>query len=429
MERSLCALINNIIIGTLKEVNGVWSFQYSEVWLNDSARFALSPYLPLQVEPLLDGASVRHVQWYFDNLLPEEGQRQLLARDAQLRDADMFGLLTYYGAESAGSLTLLPLDMAISYVGGLKLLSDQDLSHRIRQMPSVPLTHAAIKPMSLAGAQHKLAVVLQDNQLLEPSGTEPSRHILKPNHPDIDKYRDSVINEWFVMRLADRLGLDVPAVYRRYVPEPVYLIERFDRIYQGNFWYRRHTIDACQLMGLDADFKYNQGSIENLSKLAQVCRNSANARIRLFTWLVFNILVGNDDAHLKNLSFLVSEKGIQLAPHYDLLSTMCYESGALKDVKLAWPILGANYFSEVNKILLIESAHVMGLAKSAAQRVIDDQCNRIFEMALSLYKEVEEENSLLVKQRSELSTTSERELHSLRTIVYKVIKNMVQILR
>ncbi|WP_370635918.1 HipA domain-containing protein [Paralcaligenes sp. KSB-10] len=35
--------------------------------------------------------------------------------------------------------------------------------------------------------------------------------------------------------------------------------------------------------------------------------------------------VANSDAHLKNLSFLILKGGIELAPHYDLLSVACYE--------------------------------------------------------------------------------------------------------
>ena len=65
--------------------------------------------------------------------------------------------------------------------------------------------------MSLAGAQHKLAIVVKDGELFEPAGATPSTHILKPNHPDVE-YCHSVLNEWFVMRLANRLGLDVPDV-------------------------------------------------------------------------------------------------------------------------------------------------------------------------------------------------------------------------
>ena len=102
--RSLRASINQTAVGTLQEVNGLWSFQYAQDWLGNPHRFALSPHLPLKTECLLDGASQRPVQWYFDNLLPEEGQRVLLAGDVRLDAADAFGLLTRCGAESAGSV-------------------------------------------------------------------------------------------------------------------------------------------------------------------------------------------------------------------------------------------------------------------------------------------------------------------------------------
>lgn len=240
--RSLHAWIYPIEVGTLREVSGLWSFQYSTDWLGNPQCFPLSPHLPLTVEPLLDGASRRPVQWYFDNLLPEEGQRVLLAADANLAVGDACGLLALYGAESAGSLTLLPTEASLQEP--LRPLSDGALEMRIRQLPKVPLTHGALKRMSLAGAQHKLAVVLQNNALFEPAGSTTSTHILKPDHPDED-YSHSVINEWFVMRLAKRLGLDVPNVHRRYVPSPVYLIDRFDRTANAQGWQRRHVIDAC----------------------------------------------------------------------------------------------------------------------------------------------------------------------------------------
>ncbi|MFM9526501.1 HipA N-terminal domain-containing protein, partial [Listeria monocytogenes] len=67
----------------------------------------LCPNLARARGSIVDSSSQRPVQWYFDNLLPEEGQRQLLAKDARLDASDAFALLAYYGAESAGSLTLL----------------------------------------------------------------------------------------------------------------------------------------------------------------------------------------------------------------------------------------------------------------------------------------------------------------------------------
>ena len=184
--RTLVARIDDALVGQLQEMAGSWSFQYAEAWLSTPDRFALSPALPLQPEPICDGASLRPVQWYFDNLLPEEGQRTLLAKDARIDGADAFSLLAWYGAESAGSLTLLPPDAAIEQRPVLHPLTDSALSARIRQLPRAPLTHAAVKRMSLAGAQHKLAVVLADDALFEPAGAFASAHILKPDHPDQD---------------------------------------------------------------------------------------------------------------------------------------------------------------------------------------------------------------------------------------------------
>lgn len=171
--RSLRASINQTEVGTLQEEASLWSFQYARDWLVNPQGFALSPHLPLKAESLLDGASQRPVQWYFDNSLPEEGQRVLLAGDAKLDAADAFGLLAWYGAESAGSVTLLPPDAAPQVAEPLRPLPDDVLETRIRQLPNAPLTHAAIKRMSLAGVQHKLTVVLKESALFEPAGATP----------------------------------------------------------------------------------------------------------------------------------------------------------------------------------------------------------------------------------------------------------------
>jgi serine/threonine-protein kinase HipA len=429
--RSLNASINQTQVGTLQEVDGLWSFQYTADWLGSPGGFALSPHLPLTAEPLLDGASKRPVQWYFDNLLPEEGQRVLLAGDAKLDAADAFGLLAWYGAESAGSVTLLPPDAEPQSAQSLRRLSDDALEARIRQLPKAPLTHAAIKRMSLAGAQHKLAVVLQDGELSEPAGATPSTHILKPDHPDED-YAHSVVNEWFVMRLAKRLGLDVPDAHRRYVPSPVYLVDRFDRLTQGQSWQRLHVIDACQLLGLDRSFKYSQGSMESLAALASACRSPAVARSRLFGWLVFNVLVGNSDAHLKNLSFMVSHEGVQLAPFYDLLSIATYDSPAFdkkswpEQTQLAWPVLGVRHFSSITRRVLLEAGAVLNLNKGTADRVLESLRSRVVTEAQALCTEVEAENAEIVLTRPELAATMAGEIRCVRAIVHTVLKEMAK---
>lgn len=429
--RSLHAFISQTEVGIVQEAGSLWRFQYSDAWLKNPLGFALSPHLPLTAEPILDGASQRPVQWYFDNLLPEEGQRILLANDARLDAADAFGLLTSYGAESAGSLTLLPPDAKPQTVEPLHLLPDDVLERRVRQLPKAPLTHAAIKRMSLAGAQHKLAVVLNDNALFEPAGATPSTHIMKPDHPDED-YRHSVINEWFVMRLARRMGLDVPHVHRRYVPSPIYVIDRFDRILRPHGWERRHVIDACQLLGLDRSFKYSQGSMESLAKLANACRSPAVARGRLFGWLVFNVLVGNTDAHLKNLSFMVSHEGIQLSPFYDLLSMATYDTPAFDkknwpaQTRLAWPILGTQRIADIDRALLLEAGAVLNLAKGTAERLLENLRSRINEEAHILYVQTDAENGDICRERPSLAATLAGESRCLRTIRHAIIKEIVR---
>jgi serine/threonine-protein kinase HipA len=427
--RSLRASINQYELGVLQEQAGLWTFQYTTDWLENPRHFALSPHLPLTSEAIVDGSTKRPVQWYFDNLLPEENQRDLLAADASLDANDAFGLLAAYGAESAGSVTLLPPDATPREAVPPRPLLDEALDSRIRQLPKLPLTHGAIKRMSLAGAQHKLAVILSVGALFEPEGATPSTHILKPDHVDED-YPHSVINEWFTMRLAKRLGLDVPNVHRRYVPSPVYLIDRFDRVLNSQGWQRQHAIDACQLLGLDRSFKYSQGSMKNLAALANACRSPAVARSRLFRWLVFNVLVGNSDAHLKNLSFIISDEGVQLAPFYDLLSVAAYETtafdkGGWPNTQLAWPILGGLRFSDINRALLIEAAASLNIAKNTAIRMLENLRSRAVSQAQALNAEIESENIELLKSHPEISATIAGESRCLRVIFHNVIQEMV----
>ncbi len=359
----------------------------------------------------------------------------MLARDAGIRnEADAFALLAWYGAESAGSLTLLPPDKPLQRMPALRPLTDAELDARIRNLPRIPLTHDAPKRMSLAGAQHKLAVVLRDGELYEPGADTPSTHILKPTHQENTFYPHSVANEWFVMSLAARLKLDVPAVHRRYVPSPVYLVDRFDRRRVDGGWQRVHAIDACQLLNLSRAFKYDQGSVESLAELAGLCRVPALARARLFDWLVFNILTGNSDAHLKNLSFLVSREGIALAPFYDLLSeaaygTRTYEKASWPEAhRFAWPVLGVEFYSDFTRGLALEAGRVLGLAAGTAERRLDVLLRGVGPAAEALYAQAEKENAVMAERDPALRAGMARELACLRVIRFTVIADMVRVL-
>jgi serine/threonine-protein kinase HipA len=397
--RALIAYLNDRRIGTLGEGNDLWNFQYDPTWAAAPDSFDLSPALPRSTLLHQDGGTERPVQWYFDNLLPEEQLREAISKEARIHGDDAFALLEYLGAESAGSLVLIPPDKDLNETGGLRPLSDEEITRRIRNLPRVTLSSGAPKRMSLAGAQNKLLVVYRNGALFEPIGSQPSTHILKPNHVGED-YPASVINEYAVMSLAHDLGLSVPPVFRRYTPEPVYLIERFDRrVDPEGRTRRRHIIDACQLLNKSRAFKYQTATLPSLAQIVEYCRNRVSTRLELYRWLVFNLLVANGDNHLKNLSFLVSAEGTEFAPAYDLLSTGSYHTRAFANeragwaaVRLAIPLPGATTFAEVTRDSILSAGQALGLHRRVGARELDRLTRNLPGALGALVQRIEGEN-------------------------------------
>lgn len=391
--RSLDVFIGMRRVGQLQEGDDLWRFSYDSDWAQAADSFDLSPGLPRRHVDHLDGATQRPVQWFFDNLLPEELLRQSVCREAGIRGEDAFALLQYLGAESAGALTLVPPAQALPDTGSMRSLSHAQLSERIAQLPRVTLTAGAPKRMSVAGAQHKLLVVFQKGALYEPEGATPSTHILKPDHPDGSSYPASVVNEYLTMRLARAVGLSVPDVHMLFVPEPAYVIERFDRTPLGSdnpqtgglpVAQRKHVVDACQLLNKSRTFKHAGASVEALVNLVEATTNKASTRLQLFRWLVFNIAVANDDCHLKNLSFFMSQDGVQLAPHYDLLATGAYctrafanERATWPDVRMAIPLSSVQFFSDVSPRVVLEAGQQLGIPDTVARRILMEVVTRL----------------------------------------------------
>lgn len=392
--RQLLVSIDETLVGTLSESDDLWRFDYDRTWVEAARGFDLSPGLPRAARQIVDGSTHRPVQWYFDNLLPEELLREAICKEAGLRGEDAFALLEYLGAESAGSLTLLAPGAERATPGGLRPLTDEALSARIGRLPRSTLTEQAPKRMSLAGAQHKLLVVKSDGQLFEPVGATPSTHILKPRHPGAAEYPGSVTNEYVTMRLADACGLRVPAVDVRFVPEPVYIVDRFDRVIQTTAQAkretaervvsRRHIIDACQLLNRPRGFKHVGATLQSLLEVIEQSTNKVDTRLRLFRWLVFNVAVANDDCHLKNISFFVDAQGIQLAPHYDLLATSVWNTRTFADEKENWPrgLMGfelpsAKRFADVTPASIFEAGEALGVPRIPAARIVQEVVTRL----------------------------------------------------
>ena len=435
--RTLQVLINGALVGTLRDEDNIWSFQYAATWLDSPGAFPLAPSLPLATNWQVDGSSVRPVQWFFDNLLPEELMRQVLAKEVEVESTDAFGMLERMGMESAGAL-VLQAEGAPQPEKGMQPLTWNDLSQRIRNLPRASLNKDAPKRMSLAGAQHKMVVVYDAKRkdLSEPLKGTPSTHILKPNST-AEGYPHSVINETFTMMLAARLGLDVPKVYHLYVPEPVFIISRFDRTPGPDEPARVHALDGIQMLNEPAYNKYTSASLPKLKDLIGQCRNRAVARMAVYRWILFNTLVGNSDSHLKNISFLVDQEGKRVAPFYDLLCTAVYHTRVYADgdavwphEKLAAPVAGATHFDEVTYEKLIDTGIELGLSKSAVVREVAKIVGRLAGAADEIIAQLE---SILADagapQGAPSPMTKAAERRMLRSIRSIVIADMLRYVR
>lgn len=427
------------LVGKLLEGDDLWRFEYDKAWAEAADSFDLAPGLPRSMLEHVDGGTLRPVQWFFDNLLPEELLRQAVSKEAGIKGDDAFALLEYLGAESAGSLTLLPPGVDLPTADALQELTAAELSKRISDLPRLTLTAGAPKRMSLAGAQHKLLVVYHQERLYEPKGATPSTHILKPNHPDTESYPASVVNEYLTMRLSRAVGLPTPDVHLLYVPEAVYVVERFDRTWSDSAppgahpstgVTRRHVIDACQLLNKSRTFKHSGASIEALKSIIEATPNKASTRLMLFRWLVFNIALANDDCHLKNLSFYSSPEGVMLAPHYDLLATSAYytrafanEKATWADVRMAIPLGKAHFFGDVTSRLVLDAGLEMGVPETVARRIMKEVMTRLPPALEKVTAEIRQRHATAPQEAKPQLAAEDRLLRVVESII---VRDMLQ---
>src|SRR5690606_12754769 len=217
---------------------------------------------------------------------------------------------------------------------------------------------------------------------------------------------------------------EIPMVHRRRVPEAIYLIARFDRqIAQGQVT-RRHAIDACQLLGKPRGGKYTAATLASLNEVINLCTNRAKARLWLWQWLVFNLLVGNNDNHLKNLSFLVSHEGIQIAPFYDLLFTSVYDTRLHAAERATWPdttltlaVPGGNTYAQVTRERVLAAAEALEIPVAVARRELDRICRNILPTADEVLAQMEREDAVLPAEYAATLAGERRLLSGCRSIV------------
>ncbi|MBS0556781.1 MAG: type II toxin-antitoxin system HipA family toxin [Proteobacteria bacterium] len=321
----LAVLHERTRVGRLGAAGRELEFAYDAKWRARTGAFALSPRLPLREQPWHG----EEVLFFFANLLPEGNLLDTLCKLRRLPRGNVLRLLEAFGRECAGAFEIVPEDEQGArapkpdYAAYSNAALRKDLANLRANIPLLQ-AHGALR-LSLAGAQNKIPVRYDGRKLWLPQHGAPSTHILKPALQPEAEYPDAVRNEAFCMRLAGALGMNVPATTVLTDPEPMLLIARYDRVVDGEKIRRLHQLDLCQLTGTLPDQKYESDGGPGFADLfAQVDAHSAAPaldRLALVDWLLCNFLIGNVDAHAKNVAMLYTNAGrLRLAPAYDLLA-------------------------------------------------------------------------------------------------------------
>ncbi len=297
-------------------------FEYDEAYsLN-----GLSLILPVE-ERLFEGTEARV---FFENLLPEGEQRQIISRAAKISSENVFGLLKRFGGECAGAVVITQEDDLNGTGYKYKLLKKDDLLILIEKLDqTTPAEDNDMYRMSLAGAQAKTSVKIENDKIYLPYGNSPSTHIIKPFSR---LFSGLPANELFCNHLAKECGLPVcNTEIRKIGKQSALFIERYDRYVNNGKICRLHQEDFCQALGYSYAVKYEleggPGFSDCIDLVVKQSAQPAADKILLVRWFIFNYLIGNADAHAKNISLIYPEnmKGRPvLAPFYDLVGTSIY---------------------------------------------------------------------------------------------------------
>lgn len=331
MTSGLRVMIDGQIVGHLcLDAKKYFCFQYDKGWLQQS-RIPLSLSLPLRTAPYLDDKS----HPFFANLLPEEKIRAVIARNLGLSLNNDYGLLEKIGGDCAGAVSVqVESDEPKLETGTYRQLSLNELNSLLSDLPGRPLLagEKGIR-LSLAGAQKKLPIYYDEEHYSLGYGDAPSSHIMKPAIENLD---GTVENEAFCMALARAVGLEVPRTFiHQHEEKNVFVVKRYDRAMTTSGIKRLHQEDFCQALQIPPEYKYEAEGGPSLAACFNLVRNVSSRAGRdvlaLLNWVVFNVLIGNSDAHGKNISLLLLPSGPQLAPFYDLLSTRIYSHYGLTE--------------------------------------------------------------------------------------------------
>jgi serine/threonine-protein kinase HipA len=410
-------LFRNFVGHLVQDDGGQMVFDYAESWTKTPNACPLSHSLPLRAERF----NRKECRGFFAGILPEENKREIIARNLGISARNDYAMLERIGGECAGAVTFLhagePLpESNYSY----HALTDEELVAILRELPKRPLLagEKGVR-LSLAGAQDKIAIRIDGDQVSLPLDGAPSTHVLKPA---IERFEGVVFNEALSMKLAAAVGLPTaPAEFRTVEGMTFLLVERYDRIHRQEsdekFSIERvHQEDFCQALGIVPETKYQKEGGPSLKDCFKLLREVSSTPVidltRLLDAVIFNYLVGNNDAHGKNFSLLYPGAGtgdlqVRLAPLYDIVSTAYYPELS-REMAMR---IGGEYSSEkVSPQNFEKFAEEAGLAKPLVRRRVPELAEAILTTlpTLDTSNPVAEGVAALIKKRSEKAQTAFR---------------------
>jgi len=266
----------------------------------------------------------RRVPVFFSNLLPEGPLRDYLAKRAQVNPDREFFLLAVLGADLPGALVVAPLEGDEQSSEPRDALDDETRD----------ASHGGEGPLrfSLAGVQLKFSAVMEaSGGLTIPAGGLGGSWIVKLPSA---RFKAVPENEFVMLELARRIGISVPEnklidiASIKGLPEQAHTLEgmalavkRFDRLPDGA---PVHMEDFAQVFGEFPSNKYKFHSYANLAAVlwAEIGEDAVREFVRR---LVFTVVIGNADMHLKNWSLLYPDRRTPaLSPGYDFVATLPY---------------------------------------------------------------------------------------------------------
>jgi serine/threonine-protein kinase HipA len=273
---------------------------------------------------------------FLNGLLPEGQTRAALAAQRDLVASDTWGLLAAYGRDIAGALVISDPDddRASRPPHAVAYASEDELA--VRHLgPAGPAARRARRQRAVPGRDAGQAAAGRNRQP-DRLGQARRRPAVHP-HPQAGSARPSRGRGPRGRSAADRPRAGLTTIDPQLFDiggRPCLLVDRYDRILDGATVRRIHQEDLLQAVGLDpADrhgrVKYQEHGGPGYRDAATILLERAtdpDAQLdALVGAMVFTVLIGNADAHAKNLSLLLDPPGtVRLAPLYDTVPTMLF---------------------------------------------------------------------------------------------------------